>query len=363
MGEAMTTSLPILRASSMKMAVECPASVAAKRPVLVDAFDETSIDGSDVHRAIALQLRSKPCPPFTGDTAAENEAMVELAIDWYHAHIQPFYPVVTFEERLTHAPIAGTIDVLAISADGRKAVVADWKTTYREDDHTAQLAAYAYLVFMECPLVEEVVIYTAYLRGEGIHDKVLYRNWVIQWMEEFQQNTLSHPEIHRVGEHCLRCVRRIGCKALVETNRQTAATLMEISQGRELMREVVGTLRPHVKLLEAVIEDFNKFIQRSVIESGPIETSPGKEIRALPIKTDHVQLLPAWEILQQNFTDAEMGEFVEVRKSAMLKLIGDRTPKGKGKAQEAFIERLRSAGAVHTTSSFQIRELNKRDNT
>lgn len=342
-----------IRASSMRLAVLCPASASAPREVLVDSFDATSVDGSDVHRAISMRIRGSQHPPFEGDTAAENEKMVELALDWFNKNIRILYSNIQTEVRLTADFLSGTIDVLVLAS--RKAVVVDWKTTYREDDHSAQLYSYAFLVFSNHLDIDEVEIFTAYLRDGSVLRKVLTRDWIMAWAEEVKHNILGHSELYRTGEHCLRCQRRIGCPAIREINRQTIA---ELEQGADILkRERIAELRPRVKLVEKVIKSFDEFVRADVIANGPIPTVEGKELRALTMNFDHINIVTAWSILQAEFTDAEMSEFVEVGKTAMLKAIAAKTVKGKGKAQDAFMDRLRAVGAVKTTQGIQVREV------
>jgi CRISPR/Cas system-associated exonuclease Cas4 (RecB family) len=344
-----------IRASSMRLAVLCPASATSPREVLVDSFDATAVDGSDVHRAISMRIKGAQHPPFEGENAAENEKMVELALDWFNANIRILYESVVTECRLTADFLSGTLDVLAIRST--KAVVVDWKTTYREDDHSAQLYSYAYLVFSNYSHIDEVEIFTAYLRGEGVLRKVLTRDWIMAWAEEVKHNILGHADLYRTGEHCLRCQRRIGCPAVREINRQTIAELEAGGEQLALTRERVASLRPRVKLVEKVIKAFDEFVRNDVIANGPIPTVEGKELRAVQMNFDHIDIVKAWPILQTEFTDAEMSEFVEVGKTAMLKAIAAKTAKGKGKAQDAFMSRLRSTGAVNTTQGIQVREV------
>lgn len=354
----MGTNLPIVRASSMPLAVSCPASISGEG-VQVDSFDPTATDGVEVHRAIAMALRGEDYPPFDGSNAGDNEDMVALALAY--AQQNGMMPGALTEVHLEHPPFSATLDVFMPYSRGEEADLTDWKTTHREDDHEAQIIAQCAAAFANYPKLPAITAHTVYLRNEGAIKKRYTRAWVEQWAEEFVHNTLKHPEIYRPGDWCARCKRKYGCEGLRAMRREIAATFLADGQGM-LTRDNVAEMRFKVKLIKGVCDEFDKMVRDEVLNHGPIALGEGKELRALDINTDTIDILRAWATLTGTFADSDLAKFVEVRKTAMLKLIEAGAPRGqKSKAAEAFMEKLRAEGAVTTTTTQQVRELAVRE--
>ena len=354
-------NLPMVRASSMPLAANCPASISGEG-VQIDSYDPTATDGVDVHRAIALALRGKEYPAFEGENAAENEDMVALALA-YAKQSGLCDDQMQTERHFEFSPFAATLDLLVVDIAAGEAELTDWKTTHREDDHEAQILTQCECVFEAYEdEIQSIETHLVYLRNEGVKRKRYTRDFVGQWREEFIHNTLEHPEVYRPGEWCGRCKRKVGCLALRAVNENTAAILSAPEYAANLSRPVIANLRPRVKMLKDVIDQFDAYVREEVLTHGPIPLGNGKELRAMDINTDKIGILKAWEILTAQFTDQELAGFVEVRKTALCKLIEASAPKGgKSKASAAFMDRLRAAGAVAVTTTQQVREMNVRE--
>lgn len=341
----------------MRLANLCNASAAAPRDVLVDSYEPTAEEGTNVHTLVSLALIKKA----VRFASAAEEQLTELAVTWFYANIHPRFPHFTTELHLTNDRFSGNLDVLAldnIKLPKRGAII-DWKATFLEDDHTDQLMTYADLSFTAEPTLEEIEIYTGYLRKGAVADKKVDRDHVAEWKKEFWRN--FDADLHRPGVHCARCKRKVGCKALVGMNRHTAQELLKIaSDGATLTRDMIPEMYVRVKLFKSVIAQFERFL-REQATLAPIATLAGKELRPLKIENKRVDVLAAWSILQANFSDAEMSTFLEVGTTKMLDLVAEKVEKGKGKAQDAFMDKLKRAGAVEITPAIQIRELNVKE--
>jgi hypothetical protein len=349
----------MIRASSVTLACKCNASTAAGDEVRVDLHDPTADTGTEVHRAIALRLQGKPVEPFAGINAGENEDMVELALAWFQTGILagPHKPLtIETEVSIRATSVSGTLDVLVLHSLKRAAVI-DWKTTYRDDDHTPQVMAYAWLAFQRQPELEVVDVWVAYLRREGADHKMVTREYAESWMNEFERNTLEHPDVFTPGEHCGRCPRQLGCPALVAMNRQTAITLLDTAGQQIVSREGLAALKPRVAMIEAAIKAYKDILRAEVLTNGPIPTTEGKQLAKLTKHIDHIHPFRGWAILQAEFSDEEIARFLVVKKTEMLTVIGDRTAKGKAKEQERIMESLRAAGAVSVDKQVEVREV------
>ena len=342
----------------MPLASSCPASISGEG-VQVDSYDPTATDGVDVHRAIALALRGKEYPAFEGENAAENEDMVALALA-YAKQEGLAGDGVRLEVPMSYPPFAATLDVLS-GVLIPVATLADWKTTFKEADHEAQILAQCACVFAcyaDCDAIETHLVY---LRNEGVKRKRYTRDYVGQWREEFIHNTLSHPEIYRPGEWCGRCKRKVECPALKAQRRAIAEMLL--TDGAGLMnRDNVPELRTKGKMIRDVLDVMDAMIREEVLLHGPIPMGEGKELRAMDVNTDKIDLRKAWETLTAKFTDEELATFVQCHKTPMVKLIEATAPKGmKSKTSAAFMEKLKALGAVTVTTSQQVRVLNVRE--
>jgi hypothetical protein len=341
----------------MPLCANCPASISGEG-VQVDSFDPTATDGVEVHRAIALALRGKEYPAFEGVNAGENEDMLALALAYVRAQSWGKCDVKT-EVHIDAPPFSATLDLLCEIGD--VANLADFKTTYREDNHEAQILAQAFCAFHKYPHLQAADTHVVFLRNEGVIRKRYTREWVGAWAEEFIHNTLSYPEIYRPGDWCGRCRRKIECPALKAQRRAFAEMLL--TNGTGIMnRDNVPEIRTKGKLIRDLLDTMNDMIRDEVLAHGAIPMGDGKELAAIEINPDEIHILKAWNILQAEFTDEQMASFVEVGKTKLLDLIKAEAPRGqKTKAAEAFMEALRAAGAVTQKQQVQVRVRNIRE--
>ncbi len=345
----------------MPLAVLCAASM--DHPggeIQIDQHDDTANVSQDIHRAIAMELQGKPRPELDG----ESERLIDKAVDWFkHDHISSQQYAAAFEHHIEVGNHCGTLDVY-IRRFAKFATVIDWKLTYRDDNHEAQLISYAWLLFASDVEIEEVEIYTVFLRL-GHHDsKILTRDWVMSWMEEFIRNNYAHRDIFSAGEHCSRCTRFASCPALKELNKSTALTLatIETPESLDLTVEQASALWPRVRLLEKTIDHFRNFVKDYVKAVGPIDLPNGKQLRTVPIKRDTIHALPAWELLAEKFTDEEMDAIIHIPKGALEEAIAKKAaPRCKGKDKETFMAALWQAKAVTREEEIQVKECSKKE--
>lgn len=350
-----TISLRQIRASAIPLACKCPAS--ASDGLRVEFSDDTGEMGTNVHRGISLTLDGEVVPT---PSDAEEEAMIALGVAWIRGNFPAHLPVRT-ELHLEDEYGGGTIDASCIGIN--VADIADFKTGYRTaDDHWPQLYRYAHLYFQKHAGIKFINLNIVWLRNGGMVDtKQVTRAYIMRWWEEFVRNVLNHPDVYSPGEHCSRCQRRIDCVALGEINRGTALAIMAEPGQLTVTRDDMARMRPRVKMLAAIIKQYDEAVRREVIENGPIPLDGEKELRAVTNRVEKIGILPAWEILQEKFTDAELGEFVTVTKGAMLDLVAAKVAKGKGKAKDEFMDKLRAAGAVCENEVIQVKEVSTKE--
>ncbi len=345
----------LIRASSMSLLANCPAA-AVTDGVQIDSYDPTATEGTEIHRAIALAIRGEDYPLFMGDGAAEAEDMVKLALAYVER--EKLGDAQT-ETHIEAPPFAATLDLLLV--DGTVGIVTEWKSTHREDDHTAQILAQAACALARHADLNAIDSRVVYLRGEGEVRHVYTRAWVEAWVEEFKRNTLDHPEVYRPGEWCGRCRRKTSCPALAELNRSTALALADPKFTQALTRESVAALRPRVKLLASVIDQYDKWVRAEVLANGPISLGGGKVLGKLEMHIDKIDLIAAYPLLAETFSTEDLRAIIEVHKTAMLTRVADGAAKGqKTAAKDGFMAQLRALGAVETVTTYQVRELNER---
>lgn len=359
-----------LRASSAPLVDKCAASMdAAPGEVLLDPFDDTAQTGTDIHRAIALALKGQEYPAFEGDEAAENEAMVQRAMDWAEENIPSGVTPTLERHRMQRIDIghndilevSGTIDLDFLVTHDELAVT-DWKATYRDADHEPQLMIYAFLSTRGSH-IQRVTIRTAYLRLNLIEEKGITAPYADAWMEEFIRNKIQQRHIYNPGAHCARCRRFASCEAVTAMNRKTVADLVQISFSETaLNREVAGDLWDRVRVLERTIQHFREYVKSTVLADGDILLPNSRKIGVQKMDKKIIQPLPAWPLLEKAFTTGEMAKFISIGKGALEKVIGDRAAKGcKKKDQDAFLATLERAGAIVHEPGVQVKEMSAKE--
>lgn len=347
--------LPIIRAHALTLASNCPASIAGDG-LNIDSVDPTAARGVDIHRAIALGVEGKELP----DLSAEDEEIVALGVEWVKNWLWVKYPKMSwlFNAALDHAPLSGSLDLLGMAPP--EAVVVDFKATFRDDDHTPQLMGYSWLVCCEHPAVERVTSIVPLLRlGKAEAPVTHTKDWILGWMHDFTRNNINSPGTYRPGEWCRKCKRKHDCPALRRMLLDTAMVFSSQEFEGHLTRGNLPALWMRWKLIKEAGALLEEYRRTTVLEEGPIDIGNGKMFKAQEYEVDRIKLRAAWSLLQEQFPDdADIEAFVDIGKTKMLGIIGNRAARGmKGKEQNAFMDKLLRAGAVEKIQQIKVAEV------
>lgn len=243
--------------------------------------------------------------------------------------------------------LVGTCDVCA-TIDGEP-IVLDWKAGYVERRHTEQVTGYLSLQLARDKFAEV----PDSMRG-GI---VLMRDQIFD-IKQFDNpkaaveqqglailEAVEHPDkFNPDPENCLYCPRRYECPARKLLLQSAATALVPADGDKFLPDKSLVALYPKAKMLQAYLKDYDAALRGLVREQGPQSLGDGRELAFTTEDRDTISYTKASETLWGCGFD--MDKILTVGKTALMKEVADSVKKNKGKEKEAFMARLREAGAV-----------------
>ncbi len=117
-------------------------------------------------------------------------------------------------------------------------------------------------------------------------------------------------------------------------------------------RKQIGMMYDRVKQLKSAIYNYDKMLDNA-LEEGPLPVGDGKELRLVEQKIDKLDPIGTWLALIESdlkVTRDDMTKAMSIGKTKLLKIIGDKAPRGGKEALRAkTMAMLRKAGVVSKT--------------
>lgn len=340
------------RISGLPRALECPSSeLPTDHPY--DPPAPVADSGSAAHMALYLKVAGHE--PDLDKIALEYDVdRDELGFLYGFGlkawnQIKQHFPNVRAEEQV-EAPklgLRGTMDIFGI--DSSVMAVADWKSNYVMRDVRDQVLGYAAACvetygmppsgFVTCAVI--------WLRfGE-----VEVFNATQAELDRFHRRRAKAKrrigKSYSPGDMCEFCPRRLECKAKTSLVSSSATALTAMDSYNEVMGpEQLGKLHSRARFLKKALEQYDKAL-RLALRDGPILDQDGNTLQLEVQTREKLKAREAWGVLDDaGFSDDELAECIKLSKTAVMKVVGAKTEKGKGKAKAAMAETLREAGAV-----------------
>lgn len=349
-----------VRASSLPIISNC-AAAAVNPKVRIESPNDAANLGTAVHEVLASWIRHGPESSLIDSVAARDGVDVSemTPLSWWGwsawQSIAEHFPDPEVERGMVHAGEDGLIleghaDVRALSADGKRAMIADFKSGWIEGDWTEQMKAYAWLALRHFPGAESAYAAVLLIRDHTLDASVWTRDELDQWRDELSEH-LQDTSIYSPGPHCRYCRRALECDAnqlaLTVAGRALAEkdVLMFPTDPVERGR-VLGTLLDRVKMVEDLCEQARDAIKACVGYGGPVPTGDGRQIQVRDEERREIDIKAGWEILSEEL-GAGLLDGLKVSKTAVEKQAMDKAPRGKKKeAAQALMKKLDDAGAV-----------------
>lgn len=362
------------RASELPSLAKCPAA-AHPQPgeIIINREDRAGNLGSAIHEAGKILWQDGH--PVLVDIAAqfgltEKEAddlslMYSSQVAFYRKY-RPLFVTLVVEDLLTYGDDeTGHLDVGGLCTDGVVRVLDHKSTRLQTKSYDDQLWWYCLALMRrifgeqdspEAFAARQAQHITCFLR-ETTESRSEYRTaaqletWhddIVRAIEDWDGITY-HP-----GDPCYYCKRVCECLAL---KKELGATAMAWSTARSLedLEALIVSLE-HPILVEAweKISQLGAMLDRtrSIIKEWAIANDRwlqgnGKALEVRCQTREEIIPIKAWDILKKYLTDQELAECISVSKTEVLKVVGKKAGRGKGKkAKEGIIHELGEANAI-----------------
>lgn len=364
------------RCSSLPMGLKCAGAVnIPPGETQIDSVSGAADQGNVVH-SIAGQIVvdsefpadwAETCQLYGLTKEQQNDVqfMSYAALDFWKLYSQ-YFPRPLVEKRLVRSffskrgrmVLTGHTDVISF---GPSVVILDWKSTRLDLDYTPQMLGYAWLALPKAK-GGNITTIVVFLRDRTADVRSWRPKEVKAFFDRFKEEVVEWDGLtYRPGAHCAYCRRFHSCSARHDMIRAVVTGLdLWTAEGRD--RDVLA-LADKVDQYEKagaialLCERFREQTRALVIQNGgAILGRDGRRLVAELQTRDSFDSEMVLSELSERYSVAEMASFVTVRKGDLLKLVTRAAPRGhKGEAREAFMQKLRDAGAVSTNESFSIR--------
>lgn len=371
MGDA-AKQLPVLqsvRASALPLGLKCPGSLRAEMPI--DPHNEAGSAGTAAHKCLEdVPFRGDVRWSQVGKTAAlygadetEVRVLCSMALRLWEQVAESFAgasPEPSMEaEVVPGVMLTGHVDLLTIN--DRVARAGDWKTGRKDSDYAAQMRAYAVLILLRYPELEEVTVTVLWVRDQEIENYTMRRPEARRWLEQLWEKVINWDGVFHPGSHCQFCKRWHECEGAAAYVRRDVQAIA----GKELVAraeseldkmtpdEVIG-LYEQADMVEKLAKRVRDAIRERAVHGGDIEG----ETRRITVSTETRRELDAekaWPLLEASgFDDEDFAAVIKLSVSKVEKRVAQKAGRGKGaSAVRALAGELAEAGAVKT------RELHK----
>ena len=293
----------------------------------------------------------------------DAEELERLAAQSWHAwqQIRQYFGErpeceVSLEEQFPGLKLSGHVDVIGLAPHNRQIRIADWKTSWQEEQHGDQIRAYATLAFCRWPTGYDEVWAAVIRPRHGTYEAQVYRRDELHsWLAGLTERLTGRgSEQYHVGEQCIRCPRGPSCPAKTAMLGQAISAFLGIPDGRvNLAAEPFSLLYDRIRLIEQACKDARTMIKAEVAQQGGIfNLADGRELVVTEEKRETIKYNEdSFNILDPEIApDREAwSRILKISNTELKKAIMAQAPRGqKGAAWEATLNQLREAGAVET---------------
>ena len=344
------TQLVSLRASATPLALRCPGSVHPHR-LLVDEHNEAADIGTAAHELLH-KMAEENAPPYSDvlDTAHRygvppSELRILLSQGWrlWQGVCESFSGGVFGEQEL-HAEvipgftITGHVDLRA-SAGATRLRLGDWKTGRKDSDYSAQMRTYGALALLDDKSLEEVTITILWVRDESIENYTMDRAAATRWIKELVARVYRWDGVFHPSSYCQYCPRSHDCEAAIANARRDVAIVAD----RNVLSRVETELAmmsdaDKLQIYEIASTVYNyadrirKAMKAHVMQHGDV-VADGKRLTITEQERRVLDTIKAWPIIEESeFTNEEIGEFVELKVSKLESAVAKRAGRGNGAA-------------------------------
>lgn len=356
----------MIRASSMPLAIKCPASqILSDAPRLIADPDITAL-GSASHKAQEFRHQGKPVP-FDDLATAYGVDVGELkALYWAVARLWDCYFATIdmggaryTEIELNHLDLTGHVDLLAVSGDGKTAYLFDYKFGWRDSDHTQQLLTYAYLAWKNFPQVERVYAAIIWARHGEVEGHWYTPEALELWHEQTHKRLAESG--YNPGRHCGDCPRFLECPAAKAQLFQAGEVLIESAQQTELTEvDKFFTILDAQKMLSDYCDKVYSMLRAQLAAVGGKIESDDREVFFLEQSRREIDAKVALPVIREKFGSDTADQCCSVSKKSIEEVVRASVGRGqKGKAAAAFMAELEERGAVTINKTLRMTDKRK----
>jgi len=244
--------------------------------------------------------------------------------------------------------LSGHPDVFSV--DGDTAIVADWKSGFLWSNCEPQLRGYAWLIAQEFPEVRTVEALHLNIRLGEMEKFVWTVDELAQWWHDMAARIDAGREVYGPGyESCRYCHRFKECPAGEDFARQEIAIVADTS--RALLPDMAVNAYERARFVEKVAGDIVEQCRTLAAQNdGELKDAAGNTLRLNRQKRDKISAKAGWKDMLAALTVNDVLDSMTVGKTKLLDCVRSNAPhRGKKKAADEFMERLRDAGAVEET--------------
>jgi hypothetical protein len=251
--------------------------------------------------------------------------------------------------------LRGTSDLVSVAGHA----VLDWKFGWSPSEHPNQIRSYAYLLRDMHGMPDR-----GYILGAEVWvriGEVRIHKFRDEDLDRLRDELLAQvADPNRYGpsyDACRYCPRQMNCRAKDEWTRSGITALEAIDDESSITPTVIADLYDRSRVIGRALRHYDKVL-KSMIASGPVVTSDGREITIDQQEQDYIRPSKAMRILREELklTKDEVNIALKITKSGLQEVLKGRAPKGKAAAyMRETLERLCEVGAVEKVTKPRIK--------
>jgi hypothetical protein len=347
-----------LRASRAPLAFQCPAALHSTG-ILVDETNDAATLGTAAHTLLAELARAGEIPwdrvPETaqqyGVDSDELRMLCAMGRKLWEA-VRESFPAPLVEVPLS-AEIAGVLltghaDLISVSESVAR--VGDWKTGRKDTDYREQLAAYATLVLLDNPELEECTATILWVRDGEIENYTLTRESMRDWLARVESQVAQWDGVYRPGPHCRYCPCSHECAAANALARRDVAALLNVDVAAELAlmppAQIIA-LHQRAANVASIAYRVREAIREHVRANGAI-VADGHQLTITEQQKRQLRPAEAWSVLEAaGFSDEDFAACVKLSVTKVEDRVAKKAPPRKGAAaKRALAAELEQANAI-----------------
>jgi hypothetical protein len=389
-----------IRCSSLDSLFACPQSVLADGAVNIDTAGEAAEIGAAVHTLLATHIATRglgcdvagECARRGIADAEEEVGQLVLAGQRAWDELKQYFPQPKPEQFVScqvtdKYTLAGTCDVL--SAAGKGAIFADWKTGRVDEGYHQQMFGYAYCCWNMLGRPEAEIAGVVVFLRHRYHRIVKYTPARLrEWEADLVRNVLSTPHSYSPGNQCAQCKVYAGCearrqivagtlhammdppeptaqaahRAFLATANQLLSGLTVENKSDPAVARALSELRFRLKLAGQAIENADSMIRQAVQRVGPIPLENNTELALRDYEQKSLDPLKSLRVIRPHLSDADIAGAMKLSLPKLRDAVGSKHKRGEKKAAIALMEQeLDAAGAIETTTRQRLEVVDTSD--